>query len=491
MQKRRGIALGMTFTVVMAGGLLAFMVALASSLHLNLARAVQARTEARFAAESAVAATVERIMATPDFGTQRQSSDIEQVSITASDLCQGRVSFATSADAPYSTNNLQNHDTPTTGWERQVAHDMLHVVATGSGPQASVLVEALVHVPAFEYAIASSGRVHSPTGGLVVASATNVPAAIAALQAHDFKSLLAAHLASNATDAMAIQLGPDSLVTGMARACGGIFVSPQASVLEGVSPQADPVPVPSIPAASYDPDKSYRNVPRMAASYSTSQDFEGYNKSDGNVTINGDLHLSSGLVYVTGDLTIHGGLTGHGAIIVTGKTVLDGGAAFSSENQVALIGQGDVALSSDSAQKAFQGIVYTEGNFSATKISLLGSFVANGKAPGGSTLKVDRSALVTVPNFTRFTIMIKPPVTAVGGSRIQSHLDTTERDQGGSDNSSSGVQRVDEVVDGPVTYEVLAPNGTQLPSDPQTFYFDINQFIPFPDRLRLSLWKDR
>ena len=59
--------------------------------------------------------------------------------------------------------------------------------------------------------------------------------------------------------------------------------------------------------------------------------------------------------------------------------MIEGGAAFAAEEQLAVIATGDVTIRGEGKLRSvFQGLIYTEGDLSAEDTTLLGVFVANG-----------------------------------------------------------------------------------------------------------------
>ncbi|MCA9791545.1 MAG: hypothetical protein KC910_07105, partial [Candidatus Eremiobacteraeota bacterium] len=141
----------------------------------------------------------------------------------------------------------------------------------------------------------------------------------------------------------------------------------------------------------------YQDLPRELVG----QTLVGVHRGAGDLTVVGDLKLSGATLFVDGDLTVYGGVTGKGLVVVTGQVKMSG-AELSSQNQSVFLAGKDVTLSGSSQQQSsFQGLVYTEGNFSASDIRVVGAFVANG--PDSKTV-LERASLVAEPAYTRLDL---------------------------------------------------------------------------------------
>jgi hypothetical protein len=128
------------------------------------------------------------------------------------------------------------------------------------------------------------------------------------------------------------------------------------------------------------PARLLPKILNFLASSDTSPTLEGYCRASMGYVVSGNLTLNSAVLYVDGDLTVNGAIMGTGAIFVTGRTTVNAAqqaSDLSADNVVALASLGDVTLTAQSrANNFFRGVIYTEGNFTASHISLMGSFVA-------------------------------------------------------------------------------------------------------------------
>jgi len=113
------------------------------------------------------------------------------------------------------------------------------------------------------------------------------------------------------------------------------------------------------------------------------------------------VHLDDAYLYVDGNLQVNGGLQGRGAIFVTGSLTIQGSSSFSADGMQAFLAKGDVVLAGSGKESSFfNGMIYTEGNFSANDITLVGTVVGN--KPGGSTIEVQRTNILHSPASLSF-----------------------------------------------------------------------------------------
>jgi cytoskeletal protein CcmA (bactofilin family) len=306
-----------------------------------------------------------------------------------------------------------------------------HLVGTGICGDVVCSTEAIVHFPPFPYVIASSGKFHS-SGGLLVAGVQKLEDGLIKSGSIDEKKLLPGSLAANSADAVeAIVLGPDTKITGNVQSPGKIKLDPNGGsvVLGEIRSNAAPVVIPTIDIASYDPELKNSGSLQTLPAKLENQKLEGFCRRKGDLEISGDISLDGAILYVDGNLKVKGGIKGKGAIFVTGTTTVEHGAVVDTDNMAALLSKGDVSLGGyGKGSSAFQGVVYTEGNFTADNITLLGSFLTNAKGgktdigvspdAGGSRtadkgkMAINNASLVEVPQYTKITFPVKAPAPA-------------------------------------------------------------------------------
>lgn len=119
--------------------------------------------------------------------------------------------------------------------------------------------------------------------------------------------------------------------------------------------------------------------------------------------------LDDAVLYVNGDALIRGGIQGKGAIIVNGDLTLDGASSLQASTQLALVSQGDLRVSGNGRNSSFfQGLIYTEGDFYAEDVTLVGAFAANRQnvspTEPGSRVRLKDSRLVQYPEYATFDL---------------------------------------------------------------------------------------
>ena len=70
----------------------------------------------------------------------------------------------------------------------------------------------------------------------------------------------------------------------------------------------------------------------------------GFGFSQGPITVNGDLNLDNGILYVGGDLRVTGAILGRGAVFATGGIAAGGGANLAASERFALVAGGALSL---------------------------------------------------------------------------------------------------------------------------------------------------
>jgi hypothetical protein len=418
------------FMVIFLALIAAFVFVDSSVFHMNTVQRAHNNAQAKNMAESVIAKALEKVMADQTYGTSSSTSynNVPYI-VTSNDGAPavGLIAFNPSKassvvnpvthgkeNIPWSMNNLGS-DASREGCARTVPRYALHLVGTGISNGVVRHIEVIVHIPPFPYAIAASGKFEAGSG-LFLTSVKKVEDAINGAPAIAPENLVPSHLASNSRDGKAIKLGKNTKITGDVRSSGGIETDPDGGTqIEGTMIRnADPINLPRIDVKSYDPDVQKMEGSQQLPAALDAQKLEGASKRQGNLTVNGDLTLDGALVYVDGDLTIHGSVKGKGGLFVTGKTTIDRGARLDTANTAVLISKGDVTLGGTGKNSsAFQGLIYTEGNFTARNITLLGSYVSN--AGSGTTttsignMLMENADIVGVPQYTKISFDVKLP----------------------------------------------------------------------------------
>ncbi|MEW6280462.1 MAG: hypothetical protein AB1758_17680 [Candidatus Eremiobacterota bacterium] len=409
--KRRGTSLATTLAVVILVVLIGFTIAGVSFSHLNVSSRQSNNQVARNRAEAVIAQALDRVIQDQEASPPTQfQGRIDLPAFPGEPAGSGVLAFdqteATNLKIPFSTNNLGN-DNSVSGWSsRSVPGDGVHLIGVGSCNGVSKRVEAVVYIPRFPYAIAASGAVTS-LGGLVVASLED-PSILNTTAFADIPKdqIKAGHIATNSSDSTrALNLdGPGILITGDARAVGGINLGTQAVVEGEVRMNTDPVGIPDLDIASY--DTAAQSGVQEVSGLQDALVLEGWNRSTGNLDVTNGLTLNGGVIYVEGNLTVTGGITGRGAVFATGDVDIRDGGTFYSDNLTAVIAQGKLNIQANPADGAkFKGVLYSEGDsLTASGITLLGAVVANGQSPSGTQMSLDNVTLIQAPDVTDMDI---------------------------------------------------------------------------------------
>ncbi len=268
----------------------------------------------------------------------------------------------------------------------------------GTGESNGVVrtIEVIIHVPLFPYCIASEGKFISE-GELLVGSVNSSRDISGGI---DTNSLLPGNMVSNNGDNDSITLLSDGEIIGDLQTAGGLEIGPHAkiNILGEIRRHAEKASIPSLDILSYDPAGKEGLNPMPG--YLENPSLQGYCRCSQSMSIVGDLNLLNSILYVNGDLSVTGAVKGKGALVVTGKTTIKKGADLSSDNLVALLSHGDVDIGMDnpSGNSAFQGIIYTESNFTAHDVSIAGVFLNKGGI--SSQVKLTNVRMVDVPDYS-------------------------------------------------------------------------------------------
>lgn len=201
-----------------------------------------------------------------------------------------------------------------------------------------------------------------------------------------------------------------------------------ASGLDGAIEAANPgktqsnvpkVPIPQVDVATMVSMASSSPAPTTLATGGIYCDTQTY--LAGNQTIDGDINLQDGSLFVDGDLTINGGLLGFGSVYVTGDIHIVGGNATVITNQpngAAVLAGGDIVFEGADAtgyletlaalHPATVGVTWTQAK---NVINVLDQITVQPPAsyarPGGFTGLVGSvDAWLTVPAFTAFPQLV-------------------------------------------------------------------------------------
>lgn len=394
---RKGSTLATTVVVVALVMVLGLALSSATVSHLQFASAQGQAQRARDSAEAAIALAIEKVIRQPNFGENGLPETVLQVPLQKS---TGYLTFHPSAAAdlnlPLSVNN-KSGTVPVVGWGgRSVPPGAVQLIGLGRSGGKEKIIEAVLQVPEYPYALASSGPISS-SGGLLIGGVDSMEEALESLEPD---SLRPADLASNATG-IAVKLDGDVQISGDIQAVGTVSLGPDVHIDGEVKPHSEPVEIAPLNLQDFIPDLSVPYTPQPSPRIS-----EATHSNAPELTITGGLELDDGILSVNGDLKIYGGVKGRGALLVNGKVEIFDGARLAAQNQVALVAKDDVLIhGNDASNSFFQGLIYTEGDLEAENMTLLGTFVANRPqttVDPGSRLTLEKSRAVHLGEFASF-----------------------------------------------------------------------------------------
>jgi hypothetical protein len=525
-EKRRGGSLAYVLVISTLAFLVAFVLAGTTSAHLQFANRVSRSQRARLLAEAAVAQAVSNLQNDPDFGSLGQSLRLELPGNPPGS--EGYLGFDPAHEV-FSTYNLQS-DTSRPGYgQRAVPPYSVHLVGAGSCLGVSRKVEAIVTLPPFPYAIASSGPIISD-GELLVGSLNGSETAGPITP----ETLSPAHLASNDSNAASIQLGPRTIVVGDVRSVGGMELSDGVVIKGQTLAYGQPVALPEVPLQSYDPELAQSGFQELPSEM-TDATIQGTARVAGDLTVYGELRLDQAKLYVDGRLTVRGPLSGQGLVVASEGATIYTGARIAGGQAVLLSGDDVLIKGGGPLGSFFQGMVYCEGGFEASDITVVGSFVSRGE---GAEVRLSNARVLGDSSVTSWTPTLVQTFHFVAGQRnnepaVQVAGPTTDsftiqvrvqnREDGPVwtvDDPRDGTTQVfrtahaaarqvavvanaiardlrqrqggggDNLVAAAETLEAALTRLAEELAEESGQGFDINQFLSLSDRLRVVLWRE-
>lgn len=432
----QGASLVTVMMVVAMMMALAFTVVAIAFSHLNLSFKNSNNSKAKHLAEAVLAKSIDSILSNQNFGNEGTSEE-KTVRVTFDSYLkidaesEGMLTFdqalATSEGVPYSTNNRSESSIQGVG-NKVVPGESFHLVARAKVKNSISTVEAVVVVPRFPFSVAAEGAIRS-SGGLVVASVKpGVPYDLNYPIHED--DLEPGHLVSNSQSGDdAVVLSGENKIYGDLQSASGVTVEGETAIFGEIRTEADPESLPVVNISSYDPELE----PGLQTVNSGAGTLEvvGFNKSYGSLTVDNGVRLNGGVLYVEGDLTVSaGGVSGKGALVSTGNITVYGDGEATSDNQAAIIADGDVILRGSTSSKAkFAGLIYTKGQLKAENLRLAGVFVAAG---GDSAVEFKNTEVYQDSSKSRIEIRketvfeipaVSPPSMGFSGKTIPATYD--------------------------------------------------------------------
>lgn len=429
MRKKHGVGLGTVLVVVALVVTLGFALAGASVQHLNVQSRLTNSARALDVARAAVNLGLERVLTNQDYGKDSGTDTLQE--FKDSQGAVGRITFnpiqADKLGIPVSLNNLQGTEVKSGSTGQVVPLKTVHLVGVGTFRNVTRKVEVMLSLPPYPYAAASDGPINARqvvVGAVPPGTALGMPPA----------KLKPANLLSNAEGGQALTLGEGSTVTGDLMAKGGIKVDQSAQVKGLVRPNQEERELPIWKTDDYDPKLLGRPYLELQESYSASPSgtgrkpgesttslsqepsnrassngaavkFTGTVRRQGNLNIEGDLDVEGALLFVDGNLNVNGALTGKGVVVANGDLTIRDHAEVDAQDKVALLAKKKLTLKGEGrASSLITGILYSEGGFEASQLTLRGVVISREGASGTKAVTLNGTRLVKEPEAVTVTV---------------------------------------------------------------------------------------
>ncbi len=159
-------------------------------------------------------------------------------------------------------------------------------------------------------------------------------------------------------------------------------------VLGQLREHSPPRLLPSIPVSQFDPLLTETGCDQLTGGNLPEANFLRRTRVQGSLRVNGDLEIHQTLLFVDGRLTVQGKLLGSGLVVTTGDLDLgsaqlqtSGRVALVSGGDLSLRGQG-------MAQSKLRGLVYSQGRVQASQLTLVGCLVSRGSTNSVTDLAI-------------------------------------------------------------------------------------------------------
>ena len=323
------------------------------------------RRQAELYAQNALEATIAQLVENSKFGGN--------VTVASSpghpENSQGLVTFA-QGQAWKSINHFEE------GGDAEVPEKTAHLWALGRFGGAEVKIEAALAMPAFPFAVASSGPIRT-SGAFFDGTIDNPDHADIPVDSPDIlKYLKQASLLSNG-DRLALS-GDPVRVTGDLVCSGVVDLGTGVKVDGQIRSHASKKPVPDLDFAKLDTAGKPLLLQLAPGSLRRNDPIKGYARCNGDLVVEGDLALEEAILYVDGSLTVRGRLSGKGALFATGGVMVES-TALGALDQLALIAGGDMTVSGKPGQRSkLVGLLASKGNLRLSDLTVVGAVVCAG-----------------------------------------------------------------------------------------------------------------
>jgi len=368
----RGTILGNVLLLLTIALTLVLTSASVGIFNLRFTNALDNKDHARNLAEAAIYQTIGLINANAAYGKAGETPP----AVTIAGLSQnhrGVLTFnpsqASSFQCRRSTNNLDSN-ADVAGDGQPVPEDGVHLVGLGTCGDARCQLEMVYFRPPFAKAVSASGNC---TLDAVQLSGMQPGAAFDPATYESMLSDTSLFTNDDADNAMVLTGTCD--IKGSVGAVGRVSLGPNVVVRGEVRPGQAEEAIPKLDVGAL--VDSIAALPNLVAPTSPLNSFS-FLSGGGTFA---ELRLDGGVLAVRGDLTVNGPISGYGAVIVDGNVEIHGGSSLGSDF-ASLAASGDIELEATGASSNFfQGLVYSRGNLTARRITVIGTIVANSEDP--------------------------------------------------------------------------------------------------------------
>lgn len=323
------------------------------------------------------------------------------------------VTFRSGSSFPRSTNNVAG-GSPGGSLGRTVPPGSVHAISTGYCRGQWRTIECVIEKPPFPFGLATSGELvsHDPLVVRGVSSAGEFDPDNP--EADDRPG----HILCNSEDGVSLNRGNnpprDTYVSGFIKSVGQISVEQPATVLGGLRPGADPSTMVEIDIESFRNRFTEGIVDLVDDTYTEPQEMDIMYRYSGNLLhYTNRVQLKKAFLFVDGDLQIDGALFGEGLIVVNGNATFNSGTALAGSNNLAVLASGNINIRG-SGNNYFQGLVYSEGNFDARNIVVMGNTIVNSSNPNRGRADLHNVTVVADEGTADMTINITSSRWATG-----------------------------------------------------------------------------
>lgn len=314
---------------------------------------------------------------------------------------KAKVVFGDATSGKWVSENRRTKDEfITTPSGAKVPGHCVYLASVGSFGGEQAVVEGVISVAEFPFALASSGPLQT-SGSFLVGSVDDPGTLDLGMDSPAFQKLLKrGSLLSNASG-LAVKLdGSPVNVTGDVVTVGTADVG-QAQIGGSVKEHREPKPMPEFDLSKLVDWQGSPGVRVLEKNHLVSPEaFEGYVKASGPVEIDGELKLSEAIVYVDGSLTVRGPMSGRGALFCSGPVRLES-SSIGALSQLAIVSGGDLAITGrGKSASRIAGLLVSKGDLSLTGVTVVGCVICAGGT--NRVLKLDNVDVFGSPKGTDF-----------------------------------------------------------------------------------------